>query len=223
MGTSQRHKPSGQAMRRELLNSLRSIFRRRSHDAAAALTVVRHVDAQVPPLDLSLALSEDDDQQLPLSVPPPLQRGTASRNVLSESSRPRVRARRNAVIHVPFDGIAFFPDEAGSDRSTSISEELSDLLPSRKLSARSAAALSENVCAICCDDMKADDSVACMPCAGLHAYHHGCVRQWLGHGNPQCPTCRWTVDEDMRQSLQNIIARAEAHLDQLQRPMQREC
>jgi hypothetical protein len=223
-------------MRRELVGSLRSLFRRRrssSRDAAEALTVVRHVDPQIPALDLTIAISlRDDDEPPPLMMRgsderPPLMRSNASRDLLNASprasgsaDRPRVRARRNAIIHHPFDGSpfdAFGPDArntSASSISEELSEELSALLPARTLCARSAAALSE-VCAICCEDMKSDESVACMPCAGLHAYHHGCVRQWLGHGNPQCPTCRWTVDAGTREALPVSIARAEARLARL--------
>jgi len=214
--------------RMRVLSCLHSfVTRRATLQRRTALTIVRHSDPIVPPLDLQLVASFDEDhltdEEDSARAVPPLVRQHASHDVFGERAR-GFRARRNAITHMsvnipglPMERAAGAPMERATSTST-FSEELSNVLPNRTLSARSAAALVDRICAICCEDMQADQLVACMPCEGLHAYHDVCIQQWLGRGKPQCPTCRWKVDEDSLQSLRSSVARATAHLNELQQP-----
>lgn len=162
----------------------------------------------VPSLDLSgllrESLSDQPDSQAPL----------------------RWRAgRRGAVTSIDITAIVGqLGDEPSDETSTepppplvrrpaacdvSLSHDLLTMLPSRKLSARSASALGDRACAICCDDFQAEDDVACMPCDGLHSFHNRCISKWL-YCKPQCPQCRWTASTPA--SLRGGIANANAYL-----------
>lgn len=45
-------------------------------------------------------------------------------------------------------------------------------------------------CLICLDDYADDDDVRVMTCR--HAFHKGCVDEWLQRGRNNCPACRST-------------------------------
>lgn len=46
-------------------------------------------------------------------------------------------------------------------------------------------------CLICLDDYEPEDQVRVMSCR--HAFHKGCVDEWLLKGRNNCPACRSTV------------------------------
>ena len=172
------------------------------------------------PPTLDSILTSDADHHSEVQLPPALVRQDAASRL---GAVPALRRRRNAIAHygsVGFDLYgrpSFSPvlsEAAGSDAAISL------VVPARRLSARSVDGLGDNVlCAICFEDMRPDDNVACMPCDGLHAYHSHCVQRWLRH-KPECPKCRWTADdnEDDQQPGGRLalgVARAEAYLDSL--------
>uniref|UniRef100_A0A7S3F300 RING-type domain-containing protein n=1 Tax=Haptolina ericina TaxID=156174 RepID=A0A7S3F300_9EUKA len=47
-------------------------------------------------------------------------------------------------------------------------------------------------CTICLDAYAAGDTVACMPCTGLHKAHWACLQGWLERA-ATCPTCRFSL------------------------------
>lgn len=192
-----------------LLSALRAMVvwpaSRRRSTASLTTLVAPNLDMTlvVPTLDLTRAIEAQDDWP----ERPPLRRQQAALDVRD----PRVRDRRNAITHFE----ATLPAEfAQRHEAQSIMTAFRETLPVQILSARSAYGLTDRTCAICCDEMLADDRVACMPCPGLHAYHHACVHKWIAR-KPECPKCRWTADETTTRSLELGVARAEAYLQQL--------
>ena len=174
-----------------------------------------------PSLDLVISGVEHTDSPSP---PPALVRQeAASRLVFGERGAvPALRRRRHAIAHygsVGFDqnGHPVFAPRRHSE-AAGLDTELLSVLPARRLSARSVGALGDELCAICFDEMRPDDHVACMPCDGLHAYHSHCVQRWLQH-KPECPKCRWTAEDEPQPGsgsrLALGVARAEAYLDSL--------
>jgi len=185
-----------------LLSSLRAIMVRpasRRRSSASLRWATLDTTVVVPTLDLTRVIEAHNNS--PEWVQPSLRRQFAELDVRG----PRVRERRNVITDF---GASIPPGFA------QMHEVLREALPVRILSARSANGLADRTCAICYDEMLADDRVACMPCPGLHAYHHACVHKWIGR-KPECPKCRWTADETTTRALELGVARAEAYLQQL--------
>ena len=189
-------------------------------DSWLARRLSRSTAIYVPTLDLSFAASEADDgtHDGTPSTRPSLTRQNAVVSFASLRRSPRIRQRRNAIAH--YGSITFTSDGRPAfvaRTNSTASSTLRSVLPSRRLSGRSASGLGpDQICAICCDDMRADDRVACMPCGGHHVYHERCLQRWLNTSETEsCPKCRWTMVEDVPASLTAGVARAEAYLDSL--------
>ena len=62
-----------------------------------------------------------------------------------------------------------------------------DSLPTRRLTRADGRA--ESVCAICLENMRAQQQVLTLPCR--HEYHKACILKWLKNNEvPSCPTCK---------------------------------
>merc|ERR1719231_1841231 len=96
--------------RTRVFTSLHSFVTRRfnlQRRPASHLTIVRHSDPMVPPSDLQLVASFDEDrltdEEEGVMTVPPLMRQHASHDVLSERATRRYRARRNAITYMNVD------------------------------------------------------------------------------------------------------------------------
>ncbi|XP_021317076.1 RING-H2 finger protein ATL74 [Sorghum bicolor] len=51
-------------------------------------------------------------------------------------------------------------------------------------------------CAICLEEFEDGEEVTVMPCSRGHAFHSGCITEWLGKSNT-CPLCRHALPTDL--------------------------
>ena len=160
------------------------------------------VEESMDPVPESPPLMQRHDSADPAFAAPSLQQRHSAPAGVS-----RVRQRRHAVIELP-EGL--FHEPLSTARRSVVQD-----LPARMLSARSAANLAGEQCAICLCDYQANEDVACMPCDGLHKAHARCLRSWL-ELQPTCPVCRWSVETTCSgPRLSDRIERAESSLARL--------
>ena len=194
---------------------LLSVVRRNSADAVRRNHMVRRGSGD---LHSRAAPSLDEALTAPPILRPALTRRDASNNVVGH----RMVQRRNAIAHhstAAHGNIYVGESPIGEPmtqqldteaRLTDLSEELSEGVRtiSRKLSAQSAENL-DSICAICLCVIGEGEDATCMPCDAAHPYHVSCLHAWLGR-KPECPVCRWTMDEDSTsQSLKEGLRRAQ--------------
>ena len=170
-----------------------------------------------PPTVPSLRLSDIPRDPSEPRDEPLLDRETSQANEdqMGGPFRPFRLTRQNAQVNLrrPLSSDAL-------RRLSSIDASVVDLVPRRLISNdRSLDTLrreAADTCAICLEDFEAGDTVACMPCAGLHKSHWACIRRWLQE-RQTCPSCRWglpsgTTCPDQTHAL---MARADDELRRL--------
>merc|ERR1711998_368254 len=128
--------------------------------------------------------------------PPLLRRRSARRSLLVDESANAVPVR---FVHEESSVAVRRPtlqrrDAQYFETPDSSNSDIVELLPRIQLSGTHSLPTlrteNDDTCVICLEDYQDGDTVACLPCAGLHKSHWHCIRRWLNSAH-SCPSCRW--------------------------------